>query len=310
MASQPQSTEIYRDDVRQVFEAVDQVIFGMRDISKFIIIALICNDHILLEDVPGTGKTMLTNTIASLLDLQYKRVQGTPDLLPGDLTGVNIFNMKENVFEFLPGPIFTNILLFDEINRASPKTQSALLESMAEKQVSVDNQTYKLDPPFIVIATQNPVEHIGTYPLPQAQLDRFLIKTKIGYPSREDEMKIMYLEEDTVSQSRKSMLSSDTIFNWQEEFKAVHLNEDIANKILDIVEKTRQDSSFQLGISPRSVRKLARALKASAYIHQRDFVNKDDIFELFVPIMAHRVFHESEGNEEKALTELLHSANF
>jgi MoxR-like ATPase len=310
MTSQPQSLELYRDDVRQLLEEIDQVIFGMRDISKFILIALICNDHILLEDVPGTGKTMLTNTIASLLDLRYKRVQGTPDLLPGDLTGVNIFNMKENVFEFLPGPIFTNLLLFDEINRASPKTQSALLESMAERQVSVDNQTFQLEPPFIVIATQNPVEHIGTYPLPQAQLDRFLIKTKIGYPSRTDEMKIMYLEEDKITQSNEGVLTSQTIFTWQEEFKAVHLSEDIANKILDIVEKTRQDSSFQLGISPRSVRKLARALKASAYIHQRDFVNKDDIFDLFIPIMSHRVFHESEGNESKALTDLLHAANF
>lgn len=303
------SYTVFRDDIRQVIESVAKNIYGTEEITKLVIIALICNDHILLEDVPGTGKTMLTNVIAKLLGLEYKRVQGTPDLLPGDLTGVNIFNMQESRFDFMQGPIFTNLLLFDEINRASPKTQSALLEAMAERQVSIDNQTYHLESPFIVIATQNPVEHIGTYPLPQAQLDRFLIKTKMGYPSREDELRIMNMTESEQVPTIK-LLDRGTILGWQNEFNSVYLNNDISNKILDIVEHTRSDSSFDLGISPRSVRKLARALKASAYIHNRDYVNKDDIYDLFIPVLSHRIYYSTLGEESKVLMDLLHSANF
>ncbi|HEQ65456.1 MAG TPA: AAA family ATPase, partial [bacterium] len=158
----------YREDVSQIIEEVAKVMFGVEKIVEHIIIAIICEGHLLLEDVPGTGKTMLTNTIAKILRLDFKRIQGTPDLLPGDLTGVNIYNQSENRFQFIQGPIFANVLLFDEINRASPKTQSALLEAMAETQVTIENSTYILEEPFFVIATQNPVEHIGTYPLPQA----------------------------------------------------------------------------------------------------------------------------------------------
>lgn len=300
--------ERWRDDVGQVIESIDKVVFGVSQTTKLLLIALICNDHILLEDVPGMGKTMLSNALSSILDLEFRRVQGTPDLLPGDVSGVNIFNQQDYQFHFVAGPLFTNLLLFDEINRASPKTQSALLEAMAEGQVSIDNVTHPLPKPFLVIATQNPVEHLGTYPLPQAQLDRFLIKTKIGYPSREQEKRIMQLSsQDEVVLPR---LSQEVIQTWQQEFENVYIKDVLVDKILDIVHKTRQDGDFSLGISPRSARKFVRAVKACAYMRGRDFVNKDDIFELFLPVMTHRVYAVNEGEEELVLDRLLKAANF
>jgi MoxR-like ATPase len=302
--------EQFRDDVYEIITSINQIMFGVDRVTKFILISIICNDHILLEDVPGTGKTMLTNTISKILDLEFKRIQGTPDLLPSDLTGVNIYSQKDESFHFVEGPIFTNMLLFDEINRASPKTQSSLLEAMAEGQVSVDNKTYTLDKPFFVIATQNPLEHLGTYPLPQAQLDRFLIKTKIGYPERQDEARIMLTNEEDIQKTQLPDLSKDTIFKWQSEYKQTHIDDDVVNKLLDIIEKTRDKTIFKLGISPRSSRKLIRALKASAYIHGRDFVSKDDIHDLFVPIMAHRIYAVNKGEEEVLLKDLVLKARF
>ncbi len=302
--------EQFRGDVNEIITSINKVMFGVDRVTKFILISIICNDHILLEDVPGTGKTMLTNTISKILDLEFKRIQGTPDLLPSDLTGVNIYSQKDESFHFVEGPIFTNMLLFDEINRASPKTQSSLLEAMAEGQVSVDNKTYTLDKPFFVIATQNPVEHLGTYPLPQAQLDRFLIKTKIGYPERQDEARIMLTNEEDIQKTQMPDLSRDTIFTWQSEYKQTHIDDEVVNKLLDIIEKTRDKTAFKLGISPRSSRKLIRALKASAYIHGRDFVSKDDIHDLFVPIMAHRVYAVNKGEEEILLKDLVMKAKF
>ncbi len=180
-----------RKDIQTLIEGINRLMCDKDEVIKQFLIGIICKDHILLEDVPGTGKTLLTNTMAEILQLKFRRIQGTPDLLPGDITGVNIYNPKKGEFQFQPGPVFTNILLFDEINRTSPKTQSALLEAMSEEQVSIDNETYKIEPPFFVIATQNPIEHTGTYPLPQAQLDRFFLKAKMGYPKPEFEKKII-----------------------------------------------------------------------------------------------------------------------
>lgn len=298
----------YREDVKKILDGVEQVMYGMQSVTEMILISIICNDHILLEDVPGTGKTMLSNTISKILHLDFKRIQGTPDLLPSDLTGVTIFDQKNNKFKFIPGPIFTNILLFDEINRASPKTQSALLESMAEYQVSVDNQTYKLEKPFFVIATQNPVEHIGTYPLPQAQLDRFLFKTDIGYPTKELEKKIMMTQEDSVENVDLPSLKQDTIFVWQNEYQNVHVDENLLDKLAKIIRSTRNSGQFSLGISPRSGRKMLKALQACAYIRDKDYVGKDEVYDLFVPLMAHRVVSADSSNESEILEKILNES--
>jgi MoxR-like ATPase len=283
--------------------------FGMSHVTKLIIIAIICNDHILLEDVPGTGKTKLTKTIARILDLNFKRIQGTPDLLPGDLTGINIYDQTKNEFRFIPGPIFTNILLFDEINRASPKTQSALLQAMEECQVSADNLTYKIEKPFFVIATQNPVEYLGTYPLPQAQLDRFLIKTKIGYPNEENERKIMLEDAADLEDLKLPKLHKDTIEIWQKEYRNVYIKDDLVDKIISLVKKTRESDLIDLGVSPRATKKLTKALKASAYIHDRDFVTKDDVYDLFLPVMAHRIFTSEDADKPVILERMLQEAN-
>ncbi len=299
-----------RSDIQEIINTCEKVMFGVSHVTKLIIIAMICNDHILLEDVPGTGKTRLTKLISRVLDLNFKRIQGTPDVLPGDLTGVNIFDQSDNKFHFIEGPIFTNVLLFDEINRASPKTQSALLEAMEERQVSIDNKTYKLEKPFFVIATQNPVEFIGTYPLPQAQLDRFIIKTRIGYPSRETEKKIMTQSEFDVDDININKLSKGKILRWQKEFEKVFIKDEILEKLLKIFEKSREKSNFYLGISPRSGKKLVRALKANAYIYNREFVTRDDIYELFIPVMLHRVYGVNRGEEEMLLKKMIDDESF
>ena len=304
------TVEAFRDDVGELLATMDQLIFGKSQIVQLLIISMICNDHILLEDVPGTGKTLLITSLARILDLKFNRIQGTPDLLPGDLTGTNIFNQKDNSFKFIPGPIFTNILLFDEINRASPKTQAALLEAMAEGQVSIDNVTTQLEAPFFVMATQNPVEHIGTYPLPQAQLDRFLIKTKIGYPTPEEERRIMVQPDVKLEELKFKKLSGQQVLTWQKEYTAVTISDEILDKIQAIITKTRDNNIFKLGISPRSAKKFAKALRACAYIHKRNLVTKDDVFDLFVPVMCHRVFAVKTGEEEVLLKELLYNAKF
>lgn len=305
-----QNYEKYRDDIQSVIQNVGQIMYGMRHVTEHILIGLICSDHILIEDVPGTGKTKMTKTVSKILDLQFRRIQGTPDLLPGDLTGVNVFDQSKGEFKFVPGPIFTNILLFDEINRASPKTQSALLEAMEEKQVTVDNQTFKLDKPFFVVATQNPIEFIGTYPLPQAQLDRFLLKSTIGYPPREAEKQIILENEVDLDNVQLPKLDHATLSSWQQEYKQVFIKEDLVEKILNVIQKTRDRSKFALGISPRSGKKLVKALKARAFMYGRDFVNKDDIYELFIPVMLHRIYANEKGTEANLLRDYLKEEKF
>lgn len=303
--------ETFREDISQVIHNMEQVVYGKSEIVQLLLVAIICNDHVLLEDVPGTGKTMLITTLAKSLDLSFKRIQGTPDLLPSDLTGTNVYNQADHKFSFLAGPVFTNILLFDEINRASPKTQSALLEAMAEDQVSIDNETYELPEPFFVMATQNPVDHVGTYTLPQAQLDRFLIKTELGYPTRADEKKILLTRTGNSTQELPyKKLSREQVLIWQEEYQNIEIKDDVLEKIQNIIDITRTSSVFKLGISPRSGQKFIRALKANAYIHNRTFVTKDDIYDLFLPVMQHRVFLQNDGAEKETLLGFLNEAGF
>jgi MoxR-like ATPase len=296
---------------RQVEDNVERVVRGKHGEIRLALVALIAEGHLLIEDVPGVGKTMLAKAIARSIDCSFRRIQFTPDMLPTDITGVNVFNQEHGDFEFKPGAVFANIVLGDEINRASPKTQSALLECMEERQVTIDAETHTLGTPFMVIATQNPVEHEGTYPLPEAQLDRFMLRLSIGYPSAEVEAEILAshasgqpLESiDAVTDARGV---ADMIVMTRD----VHVAPALRRYIVDIVEATRQHPDFYLGASPRASIMLLRASRAMAAAAERDFVTPDDIKALVVPTMAHRVIMAADAamtgrNPATVLGELL-----
>ncbi|MBN1618517.1 AAA family ATPase [Candidatus Dojkabacteria bacterium] len=299
-----------RSDVKSIINGVNKIVVGMQEITELIILCMICNDHLLLEDVPGTGKTMLVNTMARILKLNFRRVQGTPDLLPSDLTGVNIYDQKKNEFRFIGGPIFTNLLLFDEINRAAPKAHSALLEAMQERQVSIDNDIHKLDEFFWVIATQNPIDSVGTYYLPMAQIDRFLFKARVGYPNHEEEKKILLMKDSDIENVKLPSLSREEIAKWQNEFELTHIEDDLLEKIMGVIEKTRDHSIWELGISPRAGRKFIRAMKASAYIHDRDYVNRDDVVKLLPYVFGHRIIAINEDEKDEKIKDLIKEAEF
>ncbi len=278
------------DVARQVSAAVQSVISGKPDAVRLALTVLLAEGHILIEDVPGVGKTMMAKALARSIDCSVRRVQFTPDLLPSDITGVSAFNQEIREFEFKPGPIFANIVLGDEINRASPKTQSALLESMEERQVTVDGTTYALNPPFMVIATQNPVEMEGTYPLPEAQRDRFMIRLSIGYPDRESELSML----DTHGSSEplddlKPVAQAGDIRALVAAVREVHVSGPIRQYIIDLVTATRSSAELRLGASPRAALHLMRASRAYAALDARDFVIPDDVQALAVPVLAHRL---------------------
>lgn len=282
--------------IKAVLNNVNRVIIGKEGIVELSLVALLTEGHVLLEDVPGVGKTMLVRSLAKSVNCDFTRIQFTPDLLPSDVTGVSIYNPKESEFEFREGPVFGNILLADEINRTSPKTQSALLEAMEEKSVTVDGETRKLKSPFFVMATQNPIEYEGTYPLPEAQLDRFLLKLRMGYPSYEDELEMLSqntsyhpIEEITAVMSQEELLIA------QEEAKEVYMDETIQQYILNIVTRTRSHSSIYLGVSPRGSLALMQAAKAYAYIQERDYVIPDDVKYLAPFVLAHRIILNAEA---------------
>ncbi|MGM8216025.1 AAA family ATPase [Bacillaceae bacterium W0354] len=285
--------------INQLINNMEEVIVGKRDAIELCLIALLAEGHVLLEDVPGVGKTMLVRALAKSLNLDFRRIQFTPDLLPSDVTGVSVYNQKEMSFEFRPGPIMGNIVLADEINRTSPKTQSALLESMEEKNITVDGQTMKLKRPFFVMATQNPIEYEGTYPLPEAQLDRFLLKLHLGYPSEQDE--IMMLDKTSSVhpiESLEAVMDQKELVQLQEEVKQVHVSHAVKTYIVKIVNNTRNHPLFDLGASPRASIALMKAAKAYAYIEGRDYVIPDDIKFLTPHVLSHRVMLSSEAKFE------------
>ncbi|MDO4586604.1 MAG: MoxR family ATPase [Planctomycetia bacterium] len=282
--------------ITKLEDNISLAFFGKKEVIRLSLTALFSGEHLLLEDVPGVGKTMLARTIAKSLDLTFRRIQFTPDLIPADITGGSIFNPKTQEFNFSPGPIFTNILLADEINRTTPRTQSAMLEAMSERQVSCDGNSYPIPKPFMVIATENPMEYEGTYPLPESQLDRFLLRISIGYPNRNDEMDI--LKSHQLSQpidQISSVLCNEDVQLIQNMVKTIKIDDAIRHYVLALIEATRNSSELFAGVSPRGGIAFCRALQAFALLNGRSFVIPDDVKSLAVPILAHRVIPKSLG---------------
>ena len=289
---------------------VEKVIVGKSHVIELVLAAMLAEGHVLLEDVPGTGKTMMAKALAKSIDTQFKRIQFTPDLLPSDLIGINYYNQKEGEFVFRQGALFTNVLLADEINRAIPRTQSALLEAMEERQVSVDGVTYPLTPPFIVLATQNPVETETTFPLPAAQLDRFLFKLSMGYPSPQEEAAMLRTVGDGAAfDTLRPLLSPERINRITEEIHHVRLSDPVVSYIVDLVQATRGQPDLACGASPRVSRDLFRAAKAYAALQGRDYATPDDVKYLARYVLPHRVLLSSQaalaGREASAVVEEL-----
>lgn len=278
---------------------IEKVIVGKEDIIQQLLISLICGGHVLLEDVPGTGKTLLAKTLSQSLDLQFSRVQFTPDLLPTDITGIHYYNQKLGEFVFRRGPIFSNILLADEINRATPRTQSALLECMEEKQVSIDGETYRLDAPFMVVATQNPIEILGTFPLPEAQLDRFLMKLYMGYPKTPEGVEILKrFQVESPLTELSAVAGKDDFEGVKDIFKNTYVSEDMYGYIVKIVEATRNHPDVVLGVSPRGSQALLKTSQALAAISGRDYVLPDDVKKMVKPVLAHRMVTRHVGSDD------------
>lgn len=295
---------------KKVKENISLVMIGAEKQIDLILTCVIAGGHVLLEDVPGTGKTVMARSLARSLNCGFSRVQFTPDLLPADITGMSVYQMAKGEFIFTPGPVFTNILLADEINRATPRTQSALLECMEEKQVTEGGVTRKLDAPFLVIATQNPVETQGTFPLPEAQLDRFLMRLSMGYPGEEGALKMMtrFLRSSPL-ETLEAVVEKEELLSAQALYNQCRVSEDVMKYIAALCAATRSAEDTQLGVSPRGMLALLRACQAYAAIQGRDFVTPDDVKFLAVPVLAHRVilrgFHGGSGKNEKFVEDLL-----
>ena len=291
----------------KITENIGKVIVGKDAVIKYLLTALLADGHVLMEDVPGTGKTKLAKSLAKSLNIGFSRIQFTPDLLPSDITGINVFNRKENDFVLRKGPVFTNILLDDEINRATPRTQAGLLECMEERQVTIDGETLKLEAPFFVVATQNPIESAGTFSLPEAELDRFIMKLTVGLPGKDEEVDILnkYMEKDPLD-TLESVTTAEELKSAREAVMKVKMHESIPGYIADISQASRNHPEISLGISTRGSIALMRCAKAYAYLSGRDYVVPDDIKAVAVPVLAHRIkLGIGIGNPDKVIKGLL-----
>ena len=275
----------------RVLDEIERAVIGKRDALELVLIAFLADGHVLLEDYPGLAKTMIARSFAQTFDLRFNRIQFTPDLMPSDVTGSSIFNQRSGDFEFRPGPIFTNLLLGDEINRAPPKTQAALLEAMQERQVTIEGTSNALERPFLVIATQNPIEYEGTYPLPEAQLDRFILRASIGYPAREQEWEVLERrverKQDEIELDR--VIDRETLLQMQRAVESVYVAESLGYYMVDIVVATRESPRVQVGASPRGSLALLKLSRCKAAVEGRDFVTPDDVKAVAVPALTHRV---------------------
>jgi MoxR-like ATPase len=275
----------------RVLDEVERVVVGKREALELLMLGLLADGHVLIEDYPGLAKTLTARSFAQVTSMQFSRIQFTPDLMPSDVTGSSIFNQREADFEFRPGPIFANLLLADEINRAPPKTQAALLEAMQERQVTIEGRTRKLGPPFLVLATQNPIEYEGTYPLPEAQLDRFLLRMSVGYPAREDEWQVLAnrAERRTDEVELTPLVDRETLIGMQAAVEDVYVSEPVGLYMVDVVAATRTAQSIQVGASPRGSLALLKLSRCRAALHGRDYVTPDDVKSVAVPALAHRL---------------------
>ncbi|MCL4545445.1 MAG: MoxR family ATPase [Chloroflexi bacterium] len=276
---------------QKILDEMERVIVGKRSMLELVLMALLADGHVLFEDFPGLAKTLTAASFAQVLGLDFKRIQFTPDLLPADVTGSSIFNQRTGEFEFRPGPVFTNILLADEINRAPPKTQAALLEAMQERQVTTDGVSRLLPEPFLVLATENPIEYEGTYPLPEAQLDRFMLRTGIGYPSREQEWEVLKrrIERRSDRSELDRVVEPEALRSLQEALEAVYVSESVGYYMVDLVAATRQNARVQVGSSPRGSLALLKLARARAALSGRDFVTPEDVKAVAEPALAHRI---------------------
>lgn len=283
-------TEEIMELAGRIKQNISKVIVGKDEVIELVLVSLFCSGHVLLEDVPGVGKTVLAKSLAKSLDCEFKRIQFTPDLLPSDLTGINYYNQKQGEFVFRPGPIFSNIILADEVNRATPRTQASLLECMEEKQVTIDGETRALSEPFFVIATQNPIETQGTFPLPEAQLDRFFMRLEMGYPSPDESKNILdRFDMGAVSPEISPVASSAEILEARRSFGGIFASDALKNYVVAIVEATRKHEKISLGVSPRGSISLLKASKVLAALRGAAFVTPDDVKKASIPVLAHRI---------------------